>query len=71
MVEVDTFANGMVGKPCITKKKQETNQASPLGLTLTYLLKLVMVVKSSTPQVKCLTQITVYINLLIHIIWVN
>ncbi len=48
-----------------------TNQAWPLGLNLTYSLKLVMAIKNSTiPQI-CPTQRVVYKNMSIHIIRVN
>jgi hypothetical protein len=48
MVKLDKFANGRTSKPCIINKQLETNHTSRSGLILTYSLKLVIVVKSST-----------------------
>jgi hypothetical protein len=52
MVELDRPTNGRTCKPFIKRKESKTNQASPLGLILIYLLRLVVIVKISTnPQV--------------------
>ncbi len=66
ILQMEWWANHVLGK---NNKRQIKHHLWVWAWHI--LLKLVMVVKSSTPQVKCPTQRVIYRNMPIHIIWVN